>query len=276
MPDGAFRRVRADCHIVNRIALHESTAPGVAPHGLVDIARRAGFDSIGLKVSHSAGADVWWHKGAGSAELAAVVEHLLANRVSVLDVGRVELGRRRNDDSYRTVLDLASRLGARYVTASPVPVAEQTVAPDDEFARLVRDCDDYMLVPLLLPSPGSSLPTHQKALEVVRGVGGAVIVTATTDQSAFEIESQVLEAGNRLGYVRLLAEQLEATTEDESAGLLATVPAHVPVAVGSLAQGDRHNLETRAHRWSTLVDLMLEHPLARDRRLALGLDPERS
>ncbi len=254
--------------------MQESTAPGVAPHTLVDIAQRAGFDSIGLKVSHSAGADVWWHKGAGSAELVSVVEHLLANRVSVLDVGRVELGGP-TDDSNRTVLDLASRLGARYVTASPVPKADELSPPADEFARLVQDCDDYMLVPLLLPAAGSSVPDNARALEIVRQVGGAVIVTATTDRSAFDIESQVLEAGNRLGYLRLLGEQLDRTTEEESAGLLATVPVHVPVAVGSAAPGDKHDLEARAHRWSVLVDRMLEHPLARDRRLSLGLDGPR-
>ena len=260
---------------MNRIALQESTAPGVAPHTLVDVAHRAGFDSIGLKVTHSAGADVWWHKGAGSSELQSVVEHLLTNRVSVLDVGRVELGGRPNDESYRKVLDLASRLGARFVTSSPVPLDAQQHPPADEFARLVRDCDDYMLVPLLLPAPGSGVPTHESALEIVRRVGGAVIVTATTDRSAFDIESQVLEAGNRLGYVRLLAEQLDATTEEESAGLLATVPVHVPIAVGSTSPGDRHDLESRAHRWSVLADRMLEHPLARDRRLSLGLDGPR-
>jgi hypothetical protein len=260
---------------VNRIALQESTAPGVAPHTLVDIAHRAAFDSIGLKVTHSAGADAWWHKGAGSAELVSVVEHLLANRVSVLDVGRVELGGPPNDESYRKVLDLASRLGARYVTASPVPVAEQVSSPTEEFARLVRDCEDYLLVPLLLPAPASSVPTDAQALRIVREVGGAVIVTATTDRSAFEIEAQVLEAGNQLGYVRLLAEQLDATTEEQSAGLLATVPVHVPIAVGSAAPAERHDLETRAHRWSVLVDRMLEHPLARDRRLSLGLEGAR-
>ncbi|WP_420124097.1 hypothetical protein [Nakamurella sp.] len=260
---------------MNRIALQESTAPGVAPHTLVDIARRTGFDSIGLRVSHTAGAEVRWHKGAGSAELAAVVEHLLANRVSVLDVGRVELGGRPNDASYRTVLDLASRLGARYVTASPVPGGGEISSAADEFARLVQDCDDYLLIPLLVPAPGSSVPTDAAALDVVRRVGGAVIVTATTDRSAFEIESQVLEAGNHLGYVRMLAEQLDRTTEEASAGLLATVPVHVPVAVGSLTPEDRHDLDTRAHRWSVLVDRMLEHPLARDRRLSLGLDGPR-
>lgn len=259
---------------MNRIALQESTAPGVAPHTLVDIAHRAAFDSIGLKVTHSAGADAWWHKGAGSAELVSVVEHLLANRVSVLDVGRVELGGPPNDESYRKVLDLASRLGARYVTASPVPVAEQVSSPTEEFARLVRDCEDYLLVPLLLPAP-ASVPTDAQALRIVREVGGAVIVTATTDRSAFEIEAQVLEAGNQLGYVRLLAEQLDATTEEQSAGLLATVPVHVPIAVGSAAPAERHDLETRAHRWSVLVDRMLEHPLARDRRLSLGLEGAR-
>ena len=119
------------------------------------------------------------------------------------------------------------------------------------------------------------MPSDEGAQEIVRKVGGAVIITATTDRSAFEIESQVLEAGNHLGYVRVLAEQLDATTEEQSAGLLATVPVHVPVAVGSARPGDRHDLEARAHRWSVLVDRMLEHPLARDRRLSLGLDGPR-
>lgn len=160
-------------------------------------------------------------------------------------------------------------------TASPVPVAEQVSSPTEEFARLVRDCEDYLLVPLLLPAPASSVPTDAQALRIVREVGGAVIVTATTDRSAFEIEAQALEAGNQLGYVRLLAEQLDATTEEQSAGLLATVPVHVPIAVGSAAPAERHDLETRAHRWSVLVDRMLEHPLARDRRLSLGLEGAR-
>ena len=52
------------------------------------------------------------------------------------------------------------------------------------------------------------------------------------------------------------------------AGLLATVPVHVPIAVGSLGPYSADDLATRASRWSGLIDLMLEHPLARAHRLS--------
>ena len=85
----------------------------------------------------------------------------------------------------------------------------------------------------------------------------------------------MLEAGNHLGYLRLLAEELDAVKEDDVAGLLATVPVHVPVAVGSLpdtsvADPTRPTWPPGAHRWSELIDRMLEHPLARAHRLATG------
>ena len=105
---------------MNRTVIQESAAAELSPTELVDLALQTGFDSIGLKVAHSRGADLWWRKGAGSAELGSMVEHLLTNRVSVLDVGRIELGGPPNDESYRGVLDLSSRLGARYVTAGGV------------------------------------------------------------------------------------------------------------------------------------------------------------
>jgi hypothetical protein len=93
------------------------------------------------------------------------------------------------------------------------------------------------------------------------------VLTVSTGRSAFEIESQVLEAGNRLGYLRLLAGDLDAINEDGAAGLLATVPVHVPIAVGAVTESESGDLMSRAHRWSGLIDRMVEHPLARASRL---------
>jgi hypothetical protein len=260
---------------MNRTVIQESAAAELSPTALVDLALRTGFDSIGLKVAHSRGADLWWRKGAGSAELGSMVEHLLTNRVSVLDVGRIELGGPPNEESYRGVLDLSSRLGARFVTAGGVGTAQQVAPLQEEFGQLVADCDDYQLIPLLVAEPATSVTTTSEALKIVRIVGGAVVLTVSTGQSAFEIEALVLEAGNHLGYLRLLAEELDAATEDDAAGLLATVPVHVPIAVGSLVDTfvrdpSRADLAMRAHRWSQLIDRMLEHPLARAHRLATG------
>lgn len=255
---------------MNRLAIHESSAPDLSPTELVDI-RQADRLRLGrLKVAHSPGADRWWRKGAGSAELRTMVEHLLISRVSVLDIGRVELG----DDtetSYRAVLDLAERLGARYVTASGMPTSQRPDAgrraTGDTWGRLVADCENYQLIPLLVAVPGTTVSTTDQALDIARAVGGAVVLTVSTGRSAFEIESQVLEAGNRLGYLRLLAGDLDAIGEDGAAGLLATVPVHVPIAVGSVTESEPGDLMSRAHRWSGLIDRMLEHPLARASRL---------
>ena len=152
---------------MNRLAIHESSAPDLSPTELVDIARQTGFDSVGLKVAHSPGADRWWRKGAGSAELRTMVEHLLISRVSVLDIGRVELG----DDtetSYRAVLDLAERLGTRYVTASGMPTSQRPDAgrraTGDTWGRLVADCENYQLIPLLVAVPGTTVSTTDQAL----------------------------------------------------------------------------------------------------------------
>jgi hypothetical protein len=113
----------------------------------------------------------------------------------------------------------------------------------------------------------TEVATTAAALTVVRAVGGGVVLTVSTSRSAFEIESEVLEAANHLGYLRLLASDLDQATEDGSAGLLATVPVHVPIAVGSLGSYSAEDLATRASRWSGLIDIMLEHPLARAHRL---------
>jgi hypothetical protein len=109
--------------------------------------------------------------------------------------------------------------------------------------------------------------TTAAALQIVRAVGGGVVLTVSTSKSAFEIEGEVLEAANHLGYLRLLAQDLDESTEESSAGLLATVPVHVPIAVGSLGHYSAEDLSTRASRWSGLIDRMLEHPLARAHRL---------
>src|ERR1700712_5870659 len=157
---------------MNRLAIHESAAGGLSPTDLVDIAQQTGFDSIGVKVAHSAGADRWWRKGAGSAELGTMVEHLLTRRVSVLDVGRVELGGVPNAQSYRGVLDLGTRFGARYVTAGGVRSSAQVAPVSEQFAQLVADADDYQLIPLLVAAPATEITSTAAALEVVRATGG--------------------------------------------------------------------------------------------------------
>ena len=252
---------------MNRLAIHESAAGGLSPTDLVDVATQTGFTSVGLRVAHSPGADLWWTRGAGSPELRSMISHLLTSRISVLDVGRVELG---GDGSQRTVLDLAERLGARYVTAGADVDGSEPAELEDRWTSLLTESENYQVLPLLVPVPGTAIATAADALALVNRAGGGVVLTLSTDQSAFDIETQVLEAGSHLGYLRLLAEDLDGVADEHAAGLLATVPVHVPIAVGTALPTVAGDLVQRAQRWSRLIDTMLEHPLARARRLGGG------
>ncbi len=253
---------------MNRLALHESAAPGLPPHELIGIAQASGFDSVGLRVANSVGADRWWVKGAGAEELRTMVDRLLATRVSVLDVGRAEL-HPAGDETTEGVLDLASRLGARYVTVAP-----GTDVDRNEITRLFSDvvgrADSYGLVPLLVPTADTAIATVHEATDVARAAGGGVLMDLSVTLSSEEIEDTMLRAGNRLGYLRLHCEDLDSVAEGTLAGKLATVPVHVPVAVGSGAPdtGGRDDLAVRAVRWRLLIDRMLEHPRARAAREA--------
>ena len=77
---------------MNRIALHQSTVHPLDPVALVEVARGAGLDSIGLRVAAVADVEPWWSRGIGSPMLPDLIEALLTHRVTVLDVGRVPLG----------------------------------------------------------------------------------------------------------------------------------------------------------------------------------------
>lgn len=246
---------------MNRLALHESLADE-APSRLVDVAAAAGFTSIGLRVAHSPGAGRWWSKGAGALELHALIDRLLATRISVLDVGRIDLPPD-GDEDVRLVLDLAGRLGARHVT---VGLREGPESATEAFGHLVQEADNYQVVPLLAPHPSAAWLTDEAATALTRTTGGGLVLALSTSESFIDIDTRVTAAGNRLGYVRLLAEELDAAAEDAVAGLLATVPAHVPIAVGAGAADSGGELVERARRWSRLIDRMLEHPRARHER----------
>ncbi len=254
---------------MNRLAIQESAARQLAPAELVVLAHRARFHSVGIRVAHTDRDDAW-RMGAAAPELREMVDQLLTLRVSVLDVGQLELGRD-SDETWRHVLDLAGRLGARYVTAFASPRASEAEV-EDLFGELVQQSAPYQLIPLLALRPETVVDTAEAALAVNRRVGGATVLTVDCGRRASEIESMFLDAGQQLGYLRVLAEQLDELTEESGAGLLATLPAHVPVAVGSNRPGTAGatDLADRATRWSSMIDLMLEHPRSRAFRLGGG------
>jgi sugar phosphate isomerase/epimerase len=258
---------------VNRIALHQSTVHPLDPVALVDVAQRAGLDSVGLRVAAAADVERWWSRGIGSPMLRELVDALLARRVTVLDVGRVPLGPELCvvdvGHPYGRVLELGSRLGAQYVTVRAGAPADD---PAEFFARLAELAGRYHLRPLLSLAAGTAVTTLEQAVATVDGTDGGVVLDVVPGRdTALEVDQTVVELGERLGYVRVSARALAHTA---APGLLATLPPQVPVAIGGAPGGggtpaDQQDPVTdpaaQVNRVAALraaVDAMLRHPHA--------------
>lgn len=214
-------------------------------------------------------------KGIGSAELIEGIERLLTTRVSALDVGRADLGsgldRVDADHAQRRLLDLAVRLGAHWVTAgTAVDVQLQQI--QREFSEFAGRCTALQIVPLLAPPPMTGIGDLRTAMQVAEQGGGGVVLNVHTDIDPDELELLIVEKGHLIGYVRLQGEELDAfaADPDQVPELLATLPVHVPVAVGDDRPPmlvDKSTLIARARAWRLIVDRMLEHPKAKAARL---------
>ncbi len=182
---------------MNRIALHQSTVHPLDPVALVEVARGAGLDSIGLRVAAVADVEPWWSRGIGSPMLPDLIEALLTHRVTVLDVGRVPLGPELCvmdiGHPYGRVLELGTRLGAQFVT---VRAGEPADDPAEFFARLAELAARYHLRPLLSPAAGTAVATLEQAVATVEGTGGGVVldvVPGRDDPTA--VDETVVELG---------------------------------------------------------------------------------
>lgn len=250
---------------MNRIALHQSTVHPATPVELVSLARQAGVESIGLRVASVESVEQWWAKGVGSPMLRELVDALLESRVTVLDVGRVDLDPSLevfdSHNSYARVLEIESRLGAQFVSARAVEkYADET---EHLFAALVQRAHLYGVRPLLSPAPGTPVANAAQAAQVVRQTGGGVILDVSPGAiSAAEVEESVVELGEHLGYVRVAARELEAT--GAVPGLLATLPPQTPVVIAGSDDGWTIGSDP-VNRISALrdaIDQMLRHPRA--------------
>jgi hypothetical protein len=249
--------------MVNRVALHHSTVLPLSPVELVALAREAGYESIGIRVASADEAEPWWQRGIGSPMLPTLVDALLESRVTVLDVGRVELGPELHSVDYAhpylRALELGARLGAQFVTARATAGPGQR----EHFAALAELAHRFGLRPLLHAVPGTGAPTLHHALDVVGSSGGGVVldVLSQAGLTAEAVDQTVVELGDRLGYVRLLVDELERGAPP--AGLLATLPPQVPVAIGTDRPGhlDGDHVE-RLRAVLRTVDGLLRHPRA--------------
>jgi hypothetical protein len=257
---------------VNRIALHQSAVHPLDPVRVVAIAQEAGLDSIGVRVEAGPASDdvrAWWAKGIGSPMLADLVAALLAARVTVLDVGRVELGAGLEvldgREPYMRVLEIGVRLGAQFVT-SRAPEGGLGQARE-RFALLAELAARFGLRPLVTSVAGTAIASVEDAVAVVEGTAGGVVldVPAAAGFTPDELDVRIVGLGEVLGYVRVPAHDLE--TGALAPGLLATLPPQIPVAIGGeMPGGHAGDVDTdhvrRVRDLRTAVDALLRHPRA--------------
>lgn len=267
---------------MNRIALHQSTVHPLDPIGLVEVAQAAGLDSVGLRVAAEDSVQQWWSKGIGSEMLHTLVPALLASRITVLDVGRVQLGPElRVVDSrhaYVRVLELGVRLGAQFVTAragSDGP-GESVDDATELFAVLAELAGRYRLRALITVVPGTAVATLEQARATIAGTGGGIVLDVSPrSDSAADVEDTIVELGPALGYVRVPAAELGSDPAGGNPagapGLLATLPPDVAVAIGGAVTGepdDRGTIDAdhvaRVTALRATIDAMLRHPEAVD------------
>jgi hypothetical protein len=258
---------------MNRLAVHQSLLHPRPPVETIELARAAGWDSIGLHIGAVEEAEPWWSGGAGQRQLEATIGRLLETRVTVLDVGRVVLTAPEEAaavrDVHDRVLDFGARLGAQFVTVRfGGPLARGVLGPAERAARLAAFADQarpYRLRPLLSSISVDRPDLFADAAALVGPCGGGLVLDVPVHSSSADLVSvAVVDLWEHLGYVRVDARALERDGE-AAAGQLAVLPPHVPVVIGGddgLGLLDEDPVE-RLARLRTLVDHMLEHPRAR-------------
>jgi hypothetical protein len=258
---------------VYRLSVHQSLLHPHTPVETIDLARAAGWDSVGLHIGAVEEAEPWWSGGAGQRLLASTIERLLETRITVLDVGRVVLRAPEEAQAVREVhhrvLDFGARLGAQFVTVrfagnegdAPLTAADRAA----RFADFADQARPYRMRPLLSSIPVDRPELFAPAAAVVQRCGGGLVLDVPVHSSSEDLVSEAIaELWEYIGYVRVDARMLELDGE-EAAGQLAVLPPHVPVVIGGddglglLAEDPLPRLE----RLRVLVDRMLEHPLAR-------------
>jgi hypothetical protein len=256
-----------------RLSVHQSLLHPRTPLETIDLAREAGWDSVGLHIGAVEEAEPWWSGGAGERLLRATIDRLLETRVTVLDVGRVVLTApdeaQAVQEVHHRVLDFGMRLGAQFVTVRFADPADGAVLDTADratrFAAFADQARPYRLRPLLSSVPVDRQDLFAEAVEVVQLCGGGLVLDVPVHSSSEDLVSEAIaELWEYIGYVRVDARMLELDGE-AAAGQLAVLPPHVPVVIGGddgLGLLDEDPLG-RLQRLRVLVDRMLEHPRAR-------------
>jgi sugar phosphate isomerase/epimerase len=156
------------------VGIDHLTLLDVSPPELVNVAREAGFDSVGLRVAATAPNEQPWPMTASSPMLEETIRRLDDTGIRVLDVEVVRLRPDATRGDYERALEAGSKLGARYVTVNSYdPDLERAC---ETFAALAADARPYGLRPVIEPITYTQVSDLEEAVYVAQRPGGGGIL----------------------------------------------------------------------------------------------------
>jgi sugar phosphate isomerase/epimerase len=159
------------------VGIDHLTMLDVSPPELVNVAREAGFDSVGLRVAATAPNEQPWPMTTSSSMLEETIRRLDDTGIRVLDVEVVRLRPDTRRGDYERVLEVGAWLGARYLSVnSDDPDIERA---SDTFAAMTAAARHYGLRPVIEPITYTQMSNLQEALYVAeRSGGGGILLDA--------------------------------------------------------------------------------------------------
>lgn len=158
------------------VGIDPLTMLDVSPPDFVDLAREAGFDSVSLRAEAASAGEGRWPLDPGSPMLEETLRRLdhAGVRVLTIEVVRLRPGTRHED--YERTLEVATRLGARYLLVnSNDPEIDRA---GETFAELADAAAPYSLRPLIEPITYTQASNLDDAVQICGGSGGGILVDA--------------------------------------------------------------------------------------------------
>jgi sugar phosphate isomerase/epimerase len=156
------------------VSLAHLTLIDVSPPELVQIAADAGFDAVGLRISPAGPDDQPYEMAPGSNLLRETRRRMDETGLRVLDAEVARLDAGTDVDTFAPVIETAAELGARFLLVNVYDEDDAWAA--SRFAQLCEMAAPAGIRPVLEPMPYSGIRTLDKAVAVVRGSGGGVLI----------------------------------------------------------------------------------------------------
>lgn len=208
------------------------------PDELVDVAAKAGFDFVGLRVRGATPAEDIPDQSPGSTMSRATIARLQDTGVQVRDIEFLSLDGTAGAEEWRPMLEAGAALGATTLT-----LAGQD--PDlarlgDTLAALAAEAADYGITPALEPISYNTVSTVAQARALASAAGCHVMLDplhlhrgGSTPAEVAEMDPSLIPALQLCDGPAELPEQIEITA---------------PLPRGMTADGEPRKVESRAHR----------------------------